>query len=253
MLALKCTTTFDKYKFSQVQSEDQQIVMSRKPGGTTSLSNGTLSLRFMQRGAAQRVTATTAKVVDEAEWDIGPAARAAWGVTSSTNPNSATGISSIHVTRDDSYLPFVFDRGTPDTTDLHVSGDEEAEPGRRRMFREGTEVTQKEVSPVETTNSSNEADKIGTKADSDTKATGSSKLVNPQPKSISSPPKTNDAQVTNKPGIRRHRLEGLLKRSEAPYSGFLKPAGVSSASSTSAKRTHEGNTAPRRGKVMRTE
>jgi hypothetical protein len=73
--------------------------MSRKTG-TTSLSNGTLScvfslqynsptkigqfyrLRFMQRGATQRVSTTAAKVTDESEWDIGPAARAALGVVS---------------------------------------------------------------------------------------------------------------------------------------------------------------------------
>ncbi|CAE6398974.1 unnamed protein product [Rhizoctonia solani] len=227
--------------------------MSKKTGSTTSLSNGTLSLRFMQRGGAQRVIATTAKVVDEAEWDIGPAARAAWGVTSNANPNSTAGVSSIHVTRDDSYLPFVFERGTPDTTDQQPSRVElEAELGRRRIFREGTEVKQEEVSPVEATDSSNEPEKLGIKAESDIKASGSSKSVKPQPESISSPKKTNDAQVTNKPGMRRHRLEGLLKRSELPPSGFLKPAGVSSASSTSAKRTREDNTAPPRGKVMRT-
>jgi hypothetical protein len=42
----------------------------------------------MQRGATQRVAATSAKVVDEAEWDIGPVARAAWGVTPDGNSSS---------------------------------------------------------------------------------------------------------------------------------------------------------------------
>lgn len=43
-------------------------------------------LRFMQRGATQRVSTSAAKVADEAEWDIGPAARAAWGVSSNVGP-----------------------------------------------------------------------------------------------------------------------------------------------------------------------
>lgn len=44
----------------------------------------------MQRGGTQRVTAASAKVVDEAEWDIGPAARAAWGVPSNELSSAAT-------------------------------------------------------------------------------------------------------------------------------------------------------------------
>lgn len=42
----------------------------------------------MQRGAAQRVTTASAKVTDEAEWDIGPEARAAWGVISDLGSNT---------------------------------------------------------------------------------------------------------------------------------------------------------------------
>ncbi|CAE6495828.1 unnamed protein product, partial [Rhizoctonia solani] len=231
---------------------DQQFAMSRKTGGPTSLSNGTLSLRFMQRGAAQRITATSAKVVDEAEWDIGPAARAAWGVSHAANPDPATEVPPIHVTRDDSYLPFVFDGGAPDTTDQPPSKNElDAEPARRRIFRKGTEVKH-EFPPAETTNSSNEPENSGTKAEGDIKATGSSSPKKTQPKSISGPRKTNDAQVTNKPGIRRHRLEAFLKPSGSPATGFLKPAGVSSASGTSTKRAREDNIITPRGKIMKT-
>ncbi|KDN43126.1 hypothetical protein RSAG8_06279, partial [Rhizoctonia solani AG-8 WAC10335] len=168
--------------------------MSQKTVGAASLSNGTLSLRFMQRGAAQRVTATTARVVDEAEWDVGPAVRATWGVTSAVNSDSAAKVSSIHVTRDDSYLPFVFDSGIPGATDRQLLGDEsEAKPARRRIFRKGTEVKH-EVSPAEVTNSSNEPEKRGTKTESDIKASGPSNSMKAQPKSISGPRKTNDAQ-----------------------------------------------------------
>ncbi|EUC63008.1 hypothetical protein RSOL_468910, partial [Rhizoctonia solani AG-3 Rhs1AP] len=207
----------------------------------------------MQRGTTQRVTATTAKVIDEAQWDIGPAARAAWGVTSTANPDSVTKVSSIYVTRDDSYLPFVFDRGTPGTTDEQPLGDgPEAEPARRRIFRKGTEVKH-EVCSAEATKSSDEPEKIGTKAESDTKASGSLDSTKVEPKSISGPRNPSKAPVTNKPGMRRHRLEEFLKPSTPPTTGFLKPSGVSSASGTRAKRAREDNIAAPRGKTTRTE
>ncbi|KAJ1300756.1 hypothetical protein OPQ81_002400 [Rhizoctonia solani] len=226
--------------------------MSRKTGATTSLSNGTLSLRFMQRGTTQKVTATSAKIVDEAEWDIGPTARAAWGVAPAVNPGPTAQPTLIHVTRDDSYLPFVFDRGTPDTTNQEPSADElQTVPARRRIFRKGTEIKH-EVSPTEVTDSNNESEKSGTKAESDIKAAVSSDVVKPQPKSISGPRKANDTQVTNKPGIRRHRLEELIKPSAPSTTSFLKPTGVSSASNTSTKRSREDNVATRRGKIMKT-
>ncbi|KAH7333557.1 hypothetical protein B0J17DRAFT_709200 [Rhizoctonia solani] len=232
-------------------AKERQLVMSGKAAGTTSLSNGTLSLRFMQRGGAQRTAAATAKVVDEAEWDIGPVARAAWGMTPAVSSDSDPKVSSIHVTRDDSYIPFVFGRGTPDSADRPHPGDEpETEPARRRMFRKGSEVTH-EVSSAEVT--SNEPEKSGTKTESDKKASASPNTMKAQPRSISGPRKTNDAQATNKPGIRRHRLEEFLKPSGPPPTGFLKPAGVSSAGGNSIKRTRGDNIAATRGKMARTK
>ncbi|CAE6492403.1 unnamed protein product [Rhizoctonia solani] len=222
--------------------------MSRKTGGTGSLSNGTLSLRFMQRGASQKVTAATAKVTDEAEWDIGPIARAAWGVTSSDAKAS-----SINVTRDDSYLPFVFDFNAPDSTNQQSSRDEsEVEPARRRIFRKGTEIKH-EACSADAVNSSNETEKSETKAESDMKTNGSPDATRGHPKAISSPGKPNPSHVPNKPGIRRHRLEGFLKPSATPSTGFLKPSGVSSASGTRRKRTYEGDITAPRGKTMRAE
>ncbi|KAG8767983.1 hypothetical protein FRC12_005900, partial [Ceratobasidium sp. 428] len=119
--------------------------MSKK-SGTTSLSNGTLSLRFMQRGATQRVSTTAAKVSDEAEWDIGPAARAALGVPSGVDLGTTRRSPPIHITRDDSYISFMFDRDTLGSTSSEQHAKPEfvsglMEPGRRRIFRQGTEVT----------------------------------------------------------------------------------------------------------------
>lgn len=51
------------------------------------LSNGTLALKFMQKaalkaqnGSAPVVELHQAKVVDEAEWDVGKEVRQAWGL-----------------------------------------------------------------------------------------------------------------------------------------------------------------------------
>lgn len=52
------------------------------------LSNGTLSLKFMQRkanvGSSSNVHLIQAKVADEAEWDIGREVREAWGLNSNS-------------------------------------------------------------------------------------------------------------------------------------------------------------------------
>ncbi|KAG8743760.1 hypothetical protein FRC10_011480 [Ceratobasidium sp. 414] len=217
--------------------------MSKK-SGTTSLSNGTLSLRFMQRGATQRVSTAAAKVRDEAEWDIGPAARAALGASHGLDP-SAVRSTLIHITRDDSYISFMFDRDTSGSTSQEgvktefVS--EPMEPGRRRIFRQGTEVTYEAPSKVEQQASDEPEAEEGEK-----KATGPSKGgKTQQPKSISatsSKPITNpDPARPSASGVRRHRLEGLLRPPSGPSSGFVKPAGIVSASNTSAKRTREDN------------
>ncbi|KAG8718675.1 hypothetical protein FRC08_004677 [Ceratobasidium sp. 394] len=234
--------------------------MSKK-SGTTSLSNGTLSLRFMQRGATQRVSTTAAKVSDEAEWDIGPAARAALGVSRGLDPNAARSTLyvqlelqaapcpsmflrfRIHVTRDDSYISFMFDRDTSGSNSQQVAKSELVsdltEPGRRRIFRQGTEVTYEASSKVE----QQASDEPEAKDDGEKKATGSSKGgKTQQPRSISAASSKSianpDPPRPNASGVRRHRLEGFLKPPSGP-SGFVKPAGIVSASNTSAKRTRE--------------
>ncbi|KAG9075969.1 hypothetical protein FS749_012305 [Ceratobasidium sp. UAMH 11750] len=215
--------------------------MSKK-SGTTSLSNGTLSLRFMQRGATQRVSTTAAKVSDEAEWDIGPAARAALGVSRGLDPNAARS-TLIHVTRDDSYISFMFDRDTSGSNSQQVAKSELVsdltEPGRRRIFRQGTEVTYEASSKVE----QQASDEPEAKDEGEKKATGSSKGgKTQQPRSISAASSKSianpDPPRPNASGVRRHRLEGFLKPPSGP-SGFVKPAGIVSASNTSAKRTRE--------------
>lgn len=60
--------------------------MSTSAGKT--LSNGTLSLRFMQNASRAKQQAAIdlerAKVKDDAEWEVSPEIREAWGLSSSS-------------------------------------------------------------------------------------------------------------------------------------------------------------------------
>ncbi|KAF8604348.1 hypothetical protein BDV93DRAFT_606043 [Ceratobasidium sp. AG-I] len=238
--------------------------MPRKTGATTSLSNGTLSLRFMQRGSTQRVTTVSAKVTDEAEWDIGPEARAAWGVTSGLGSGSTSQSSSIHVTRDDSYIPFMFDRDTSGSTsrqDLKTESDvDQPEPGRRRIFRQGTEVTFEPPVKTDQKVAEESESKDEGEAKDGIESSGQLKPTVAQPKTISdtSTEGVNEhhpAPVpsgTQKP--RRHRLEGFLKPPGGSAPAFVKPAGVVSAAGAGTKRTRDEGSTPRdggRGKDIR--
>ena len=53
------------------------------------LSNGTLSLRFMQNAHRAKlqaqVEAAQAKIKDDAEWSVAPEVREAWGIGASTS------------------------------------------------------------------------------------------------------------------------------------------------------------------------
>ncbi|KAG8907896.1 hypothetical protein FRB99_001755 [Tulasnella sp. 403] len=73
------------------------------------LSNGTLALKFMQRKALAsddnaRVELTKAKVVDEAEWDIGREIREAWGLANEQSSSSSTTPTVVY---EASYMPFL--------------------------------------------------------------------------------------------------------------------------------------------------
>jgi len=52
----------------------------------TSLSTGTLNLKFMMKASPNVAVPALEKrkVVDEAEWDVGPEVREAWGIPSSS-------------------------------------------------------------------------------------------------------------------------------------------------------------------------
>ncbi|KAF9049251.1 hypothetical protein BDZ89DRAFT_1006611 [Hymenopellis radicata] len=88
------------------------------------LSNGTLSLRFMQNAQRKQkleeVELTKAEVKDAEEWSIPKEIQDSW-------KKSTESLVFESVTYEHSYLPFIFS--------------EDAEPKRRRVFKKGVEVT----------------------------------------------------------------------------------------------------------------
>ncbi|KAH8114821.1 hypothetical protein DFH11DRAFT_1726311 [Phellopilus nigrolimitatus] len=116
--------------------------MSGSTGKT--LSNGTLSLRFMQNAQRAKQQASVdlerAKVKDDAEWEVSREVRDAWGIPPSSKPATKQSIS--HET---SYLPFLF----PSLRKSTSSADDESMPeastsstkiSGRRTFNKGKEV-----------------------------------------------------------------------------------------------------------------
>lgn len=63
--------------------------MQQNPTSKT-LSNGTLSLRFMQNALRSKqqdvIDAHQAKVKDDAEWEVAKEVREAWGLASTSQP-----------------------------------------------------------------------------------------------------------------------------------------------------------------------
>ncbi|TDL26822.1 hypothetical protein BD410DRAFT_835945 [Rickenella mellea] len=183
------------------------------------LSNGTLSLRFMQRAQSSRVEATQAPVRDDAEWEVAPAVREAWGLSS---PNADD-----TVEHDASYLPFLF--GTHDV--------EPKLKGRRAFNKHGVEVDTIKVEEkvdisadfpagMRPTSLSGAGGSIyreqkGTSEDASAKTKGTSKGKE----------KAKPVQVLQM--ISADADVGVdLRASRAKAQGFMRPAGVDSPSST---------------------
>ncbi|KZT21293.1 hypothetical protein NEOLEDRAFT_1150763 [Neolentinus lepideus HHB14362 ss-1] len=106
------------------------------------LSNGTLSLRFMQRAKlAQKNEAEKAEVKDESQWEISSEVQEAWGLSSgSSQPFS-------EVTYESSYLPFLFPAFSEDPS---ASTHTPTEPkGRRKFNAKGQEVAEEPSEPVQ--------------------------------------------------------------------------------------------------------
>ncbi|GBE86955.1 hypothetical protein SCP_1001990 [Sparassis crispa] len=105
--------------------------MASKTGKT--LSNATLSLRFMQNAQRAKmqaqVEAEQAKIRDEAEWEVSKEVKEAWGISSISGSDRS-------VTHETSYVPFLFSSEGVAAGPSRVRG--------RRTFNHGEETIPKE-------------------------------------------------------------------------------------------------------------
>ncbi|KDQ55991.1 hypothetical protein JAAARDRAFT_133154 [Jaapia argillacea MUCL 33604] len=112
---------------------------------TKALSNGTLSLRFMQNAQRAKhlaqVEIEQAQVKDESEWEVSREVKEAWEIGSSSQLGP-------DVTHEPSYIPFLFPSPSDGTASspiqsAPVSGQAPAKPKGRRSFNaRGQEVVE---------------------------------------------------------------------------------------------------------------
>ncbi|KAI0772429.1 hypothetical protein BD413DRAFT_545370 [Trametes elegans] len=106
------------------------------------LSNGTLSLRFMQNAQRAKLQAQVeleqAKIKDDAEWSVPQEVRDAWGIgQSSSSSNDA-----IH---EASYVPFIFQSEAAEASSSSTQLEERPKlRGRRTFNARGEEVVQED-------------------------------------------------------------------------------------------------------------
>ncbi|CAL1698199.1 unnamed protein product [Somion occarium] len=206
------------------------------------LSNGTLSLRFMQnaRRAKQQaqVEAEQAKIKDEAEWEVSQVVKEAWGIGSSSQIRTSA------ITHEASYLPFLFSPTADDQGDSSTQAASVSVPklkGRRTFNARGQEVISEAKAEVK---------EEGQERDQDPK--DASKPTK-RPRTISgfqapiSITKTKDSKRTKTAQmlIREDTGKGLRAppplqmfggssrpQSTSSETGFLKPSGVDSPSAS---------------------
>ncbi|KAM5532532.1 hypothetical protein V8D89_013819 [Ganoderma adspersum] len=111
------------------------------------LSNGTLSLRFMQNAQRAKlqaqVEAEQAKVKDDAEWSVSQEVRDAWGLGASSSKQE----DDVH---ESSYLPFIFQSDKSEASSSGSQADlRPAFRGRRTFNAKGKEVVAEVPKPAE--------------------------------------------------------------------------------------------------------
>ncbi|KAG9019872.1 hypothetical protein FRB90_000002 [Tulasnella sp. 427] len=231
------------------------------------LSNGTMALKFMQKaalkaqnGEAAVVQLHQAKVVDEAEWDVGKEVRQAWGLTSgdekSAGPSGSN--SSASIVYEASYLPFMYGQVDDDLAD----DDEESEVSHNLLATTTSRPGRwSNLTKVEEPKSKSEQVDPERKHTEDEDAPEDLKDLEPPSPSRNPPPAySGDSRTTSsrKKGKRKfeeekeeHEDSSALDSSsaKASASGFLRPAGVD-APATSAPIRSEA-TAPKKKKKKR--
>lgn len=151
----------------------------------------------------------------------------------------------------------MFDRDTSGSTsrpDSKTGPDaDQPEPGRRRIFRQGTEVAFEPPAKTDQKPDEEIETKDEREVETNVKSSGQSKSITAQLKTTSHPSTkaaNEDRQAPASSGMqkpRRHRLEGLLKPPGGSAPGFVKPAGIVSVARAGAKRTRDEDSTPQDG------
>ncbi|KAI0758928.1 hypothetical protein C8Q74DRAFT_273124 [Fomes fomentarius] len=203
------------------------------------LSNGTLSLRFMQNAQRAKlqaqVEAEQANIKDDAEWSVAQDVREAWGIGGWSHSND-------EVQHESSYLPFIFqsDFGEGSSSNSQVNSGLKYR-GRRTFNARGKEVgfqeTKQKVENSEegTLTGEHQADSQGKSVNTDDKPrsrfekhlTSISGFTAPlSTRRDEQKPRTKTAQMLIREDISVHPPESLRPTSTLPAMGFVKPAGV---------------------------
>ncbi|PPR01669.1 hypothetical protein CVT24_001498 [Panaeolus cyanescens] len=121
------------------------------------LSNGTLSLRFMQRAKETKevVQLDKAEVKDDGEWEVSREIREAWGlVGNARDGESSNGMDKIH---EESYVPFLFGNDVDEGDDDEGWGSRAKTKGRRVFNNKGEDVSFKTTTPQPVVSSTSNA------------------------------------------------------------------------------------------------
>ncbi|KAJ2988791.1 hypothetical protein NUW54_g9002 [Trametes sanguinea] len=199
------------------------------------LSNGTMSLRFMQNAQRAKLQAQVeleqAKIKDDAEWSVSQEIRDAWGIGQSGRSSS----SSNNVVHEASYVPFIFqsDSGEPSSS----VAEEEGVPrvrGRRTFNAKGEEVIP-EDKPEEPLPESRDEKPRSKYEKRPTSISGFTTPISTQRDGKKSRTKTAQMLIHEDVGVRPPASVQPPSAKVKPEEGFLKPAGVDEPARTARK------------------
>ncbi|KAI9058773.1 hypothetical protein FKP32DRAFT_1581529 [Trametes sanguinea] len=204
------------------------------------LSNGTMSLRFMQNAQRAKLQAQVeleqAKIKDDAEWSVSQEIRDAWGIGQSGRSSS----SSNNVVHEASYVPFIFQSDSSEPSSSVV--EEEDTPrvrGRRTFNAKGEEVIpevcdkpEEEEEPLPESRDEKPRSKYEKRP---TSISGFKTPISTQRDGKKSRTKTAQMLIREDVGVRPPASMQPPSAKVKPEEGFLKPAGVDEPARTARK------------------
>ncbi|KAG2344628.1 hypothetical protein BDR05DRAFT_172490 [Suillus weaverae] len=230
------------------------------------LSTGTLNLRFMQNARrAQQLSGVDvelekAHVKDEAEWEVAPEIRKAWGLADGASRGSNSDSNDDLYER--SYMPFLFpsvsdtpaglgEENGASSSSMSLSG---VKPQGRRKFNKNGEESSKppEVRPAVVTVADVQPDEtrkikiksISSSTNSNTFAKPSKKLKEPASRVIHDNSKVGVDLRSGSLSSNRTSSTSAPKSISSGSNAFMKPAGVDDPSFTPSSRDAPSTSAP---------